>query len=153
MVDRRRWIVFSGFMLAAVSVVASVALAATQDQVVDGVAIYFGIVPSGIVWGHPREHPESEMHGGVPPGESHLMVALFDDKTGKRIENATVTARVTGDRGLDLQKPLEAMVVGGKLTYGNYFKLLGAGPYRIEIRIKHPGAAREIRARFDWSRT
>jgi len=151
MIARRRWVVISGVLLAAASVVASAA--STHEKVVDGVAIYFGIVPSGIVRGHPREHPESEMHGGVPAGESHLMVALFDDKTGRRIENATVDARVTGERGLDLKKPLEAMVVAGKLTYGNYFRLLGAGPYRIEIRIRHPGASREIRARFDWSRS
>lgn len=131
---------------------ALVAAAVTTFNVEGGVAIYFGIVPSEIVRGHPRGHPESEMHGGVPVGESHIMVALFDDKSGKRIDDATVSARVTGDRGLDVRKPLEAMVVAGKLTYGNYFKLLGAGPYRIEISIKHPGAAREIRTVFTWAR-
>src|SRR4030067_126792 len=63
---------------------------------VDGVAIYFGILPAELVRGHPQEHPEGQMHGGVPVGENHITVALFDDKTGKRITRAEVTATVTG---------------------------------------------------------
>ena len=31
----------------------------------DGVSVYFSVVPAEMVRGHPREHPESEMHGGA----------------------------------------------------------------------------------------
>jgi hypothetical protein len=43
----------------------------------------------------PAEHTESKMHGGAPRGrgQHHLIVSLFDAKTGKRIENAQVSAR------------------------------------------------------------
>ena len=64
----------------------------SYSQVVDGVAVYFGMIPAELVRGHPREHPEGVMHGGVPVGESHLTVAVFDDKTGRRISDAEVTA-------------------------------------------------------------
>jgi hypothetical protein len=92
------------------------------------------------------------MHGGAPVGENHIMVALFDAKGGARLTDAQVSARITGDRGLDVRKPLEAMVVAGSLTYGNYFNMPGAGPYRIDITIRRPGATKEIRASFTWAR-
>ena len=55
--------------------------AGSYSQVVDGVAIYFGVMPAELVRGHPREHPESGMHGDPPVGESHLLVALFDERS------------------------------------------------------------------------
>lgn len=121
-------------------------------QVVEGVALYFGLLPAELVRGHAREHPESGMHGGVPVGESHLLVALFDDKTGKRIDGAEVTATVTGPERLKLRKTLEPMTVAGAITYGNYFYLTGPGPYRIAVRARLPDA-REVTATFTWARS
>ncbi len=56
-------------------------------QVVDGVAIYLGVMPAQIVQGHPKEHPEVGMHGGAPTrgDRVHVVVALFDNATGGRI--------------------------------------------------------------------
>ena len=125
----------------------------SYSQVVDGVAVYFGMMPAELVRGHPREHPEGVMHGGVVVGESHLTVAVFDDKTGRRISDAEVTAHITGDRGLTAQKRLDLMVIAGSATYGNYFSMPGSGPYRIEVRIRLPGKAREVRAVFTWARS
>jgi len=121
-------------------------------QVVDGVAVYFGLFPAELVRGHPREHPESGMHGGTPVGESHVLIALFDAKTGQRIEGAAVTATVTGPKRLKLSKTLEPMTVAGALTYGNYFYLTGPGPYRIAVRARLPDA-REVTATFTWARS
>ena len=60
-------------------------LAAAADvpesfQVVDGVAIYLGVMPAQILQGHPEEYVESRMHGGVPSKahRDHVVVALFD---------------------------------------------------------------------------
>ncbi len=122
-------------------------------QVVDGVAVYFGIVPAQLVRGHPPAHSESEMHGGAPVGENHVMVALFDDKTGKRITRAEVIATITGPDSFKVAKKLEPMTIAGAATYGNYFSMLGPGPYRIEVRIRLPGAARELRTSFTWVRS
>jgi len=122
-------------------------------QVVDGVAIYFGVLPAELVRGHPPDHPESGMHGGTPVGENHIMVALFEDKTGRRIATAGVTARLTDNRGLDVRKKLEPMVVAGAASYGNYFYMPGTGPYRIQLTIRLPGATREIHTTFAWARS
>jgi hypothetical protein len=122
-------------------------------KAVDGVSVYFAIVPAEMVRGHPREHPEGVMHGGVPAGENHIMVALFDEKSGERIVRAEVTARVRGKNAPDIEKRLEPMTIAGSLTYGNYFYMVGSGPYQIELRIQVPGRNKPVSMRFEWARS
>ncbi len=147
-----RWWRAAPWLLGLAAAGAAMAAETANREVVDGVAVYFGLVPAELVRGHPRQHPESGMHGGIPVGESHLMVALFDDKTGKRIEAAEVTATITGPERLRLVKKLESMTVAGTVTYGNYFYLTGHGPYRIAVRARLPDA-HEITATFTWARS
>lgn len=68
----------------------------SQHKIVNGVAIYLGMLPAEMILGHPKPHTEAEMHGGVPAGsyQYHVMVVLFDNVSGKRITGATVSARV-----------------------------------------------------------
>jgi len=139
--------------LAGLMVAAALASHNAYHQTVDGVSVYFGMVPAELVRGHPTEHPESTMHGGPPAGGSHLVVAVFDARTRQRLANVTVRARVTGEGKLDLRKPLEPMMMGSAPSYGNYFTMTGAGPYRIEIEIGVPGKARPVRAVFKWARS
>lgn len=148
---RMRHAVFPGLLILALLAPVHGA-AGGHRQIVDGIAIYFGVVPAELVRGHPREHPESEMHGGIAAGESHLMVALFDEKTGERIVRAKVAATITGSDG-KIEKPLEPMVVAGAATYGNYVYLAGQGPYRIDLEVRLPARARPVRARFEWARS
>lgn len=119
----------------------------------DGVAIYIGIVPAELIRGHPPEHPEAIMHGRVPAGESHLTVAVYDAKSGWRISNAAVTARIADDRGLNMRTTLEPMLIADSPTFGNYVSLRGAGPYRIEIEIQVPGRTKAVIATFTWARS
>jgi len=125
----------------------------SYHQTVDGVAIYIGVVPAEVVRGHPPAHPEGQMHGGPRYNESHLTVALFDAGSGKRIGNAVITARVTDNRGVNVQRKLESMLIADSLTYGNYFPMAGAGPYKIELEISAPGLKRPIRTTFTWARS
>lgn len=150
-ITRKLWV--RGVMSFWLAATGAYAAELTHSQVVDGVAVYFGMLPAELVRGHPREHPEGTMHGGAPVGESHLTVAVFEAKTGQRIADAEVTAHITGDRGLTVQKRLDLMVIAGSATYGNYFSMPGSGPYRIEVRIRPPGKAREVRAVFTWARS
>ncbi|MBI3777619.1 MAG: hypothetical protein HY274_01680 [Gammaproteobacteria bacterium] len=147
-VTRPRWL-FAGLLLLASATVA----AGGYQQVADGVAIYFGILPAELVRGHPSVHPESGMHGGVPVGENHITVALFEDKTGKRITRAEVTATITGPGNFKAEKKLESMVIAGAATFGNYFTMPGPGPYRIALRIRTPGIGHDIEATFTWARS
>lgn len=124
-----------------------------HHETVQGIDIYYGIVPGDKIRAYPQESPEAKMHGGVPRGQHHLMVSLFDAKTRQRIENARVTARV-GELGLGVQeKPLEPMGHPGGLAYGNYFRMAGSGPYRITVRIRTAGSPRVIEGSAHYSRS
>ncbi len=153
----RRWLNFSSAALM-VMLGFSVSSAAAGDtelhQVVDGIAIYFGVLPAEMIRGHPKEHPESQMHGGIPTDSRyHITIAIFDDKSSERIGNAEVTVKVVGSRGAAVRKALELMTVAGKVSYGNYFRMPGEGPYRIEVEIRRQKVPGKTRAVFDWGRS
>ena len=88
--------------------------------------------------------------GGVSAARyrDHLVVALFDNATGRRIEDAQVTAAVMAP-GLNSQwKTLEPMRVAEAVTYGNYFDMPREGAYHIQLRIRRPGQSQLIEATF-----
>ena len=125
-----------------------------QRQVVDGLLVYLGVLPSEMIRGHPREHPESEMHGGYPDDDSHhIIVAIFDEGSGKRITAADVSARVIGIDAAGPERRLDAMAIEGKRTFGGYFRMAGTGPYQIEIRIRLPEMSTPAKADFEWGRS
>lgn len=107
-------------------------------QVVDGVAVYLGILPSEFIQGHPDKQIEKTMHQGKFAFRQriHIVIALFDDKTGKRIENATVMASVMKTGTAVQSKQLEPMSIADTITYGNYFNMPANEIYHIKLSIK-----------------
>lgn len=139
--------------IAALLLTAAFAADSSQHKVVHGVAIYLGVLPAEMILGHPKPHTEAEMHGGVPAGQHqhHVVVALFDNATGKRISGAKVSARVHEINLAGVQKKLEPMLIAGTVSYGNYFNMPATNnPYRINVRIELPGVADVIEAQFDY---
>lgn len=121
-------------------------------KVVDGVAIYLGVLPSEMVLGHPPSHTEAGMHGGVPVGEHryHVMIALFDAATGKRISGAQVKARVSELALSGVEKTLEPMLIADTISYGNYFWMSGAGIYSIRVQVRRSGVAHAVETEFEY---
>lgn len=113
---------------------------ADQTKTAAGLTAYVGLMPAAIVWGHPKTHAETRMHGGPPTGAHayHLTVAIFDATTGARIEDAKVAARVSSLGLLGPRKALEPMKIADTITYGNYFDLPGKGAYRINVQVERP---------------
>lgn len=139
--------------IAALMLSAAFAADSNLHKVVHGVSIYLGVFPAELVLGHPRAHTEAEMHGGVPAGQHryHVVVALFDNATGKRITGARVKANVSEIGLSGVQKKLEPMLISGTVSYGNYFAMPAtSNPYRIQVRIELPGVADPIEADFDY---
>jgi hypothetical protein len=117
-----------------------------------GVAVYYAIIPAEIIRGHPKQHPEATMHGGVPgrPHVHHLLVALFEAKSLERIVDAEVTATV-GELGLaGQQKKLEPFTVAGALTYGNYFEMQPRTEYRVRVNIARRGSPDAAKVEFGF---
>jgi cytochrome c5 len=132
---------------------APAAKAATgQDyRVVEGAAIYFGVVPADAIRRRPKDYPESEF--GVPPQgpqQYYVTIALFDAANGQRITDATVKARVTTATAAGPEKVLVPTTAAASRTYGNYFAMAGGGPYTVNVQIKRPGAADAIQAQFEY---
>ena len=126
-----------------------------QHKIVNGVAIYFGIMPAEMILGHPKTHSEATMHGGVPAGEHqrHVLVALFDAASGKRIVGAKVSARVYELNRAGTQKKLDPMLIADTVSYGNYFNIPANNiPYHILVLIELPGVAGVIETEFDYQR-
>ena len=111
-----------------------------DSQTIGNVVIYLGLLPAPMILGHPPNHPEASMHGGRPAGadQYHVIVALFDARDGKRITHAEVSARVAEIGLAGEEKKLDPMKIAGTVTYGNYFKMAGTGPFRIRLDIRGP---------------
>jgi hypothetical protein len=43
------------------------------------------------------------------------------------------------------------MTIASALTYGNYFRMSGSGPYRVEIEIIRPGSTGPVKTTFEYS--
>ena len=122
-----------------------------DSRVVGDVQIYMGILPAELIRGHPPDHTENSMHGGRPGarGKFHIVVALFDVRTGLRLTGADVSARVSEIGLTGNQKTLNPMQIAGAESYGNYFEMLGSGPFRINLTIRLRDRTQDIKAEFE----
>ncbi len=119
-----------------------------RSTVAGGVSIHMGLMPVKTLRRFPDRYPK-HARGDIPTGKNvyHLMLALFDQRSGKRITDAYVEATV---RSLGLSGPtrhLHPMVVAGVITYCNYFKMSPTETYRVLVKIRWPNS-RVTRARF-----
>jgi hypothetical protein len=150
-------------MLVATLIWASTSLnaAAAADsgsyKTADGLAVYLGVLPAAMVQGHPTDHAEEAMHGGVPRGRHafHVVAAVFDAANGARIDDATIEASVTAHADAaahiaGVTRRLEPMVIAGTVTYGNYFTMRGDASYRIALTISRAKTAGPVNVEFSY---
>lgn len=146
--------IFKYFFGVALALAAATSLAdeINQHRLVDSMDIYYGVVPAKVVESHPKKHAESGMHGkSLLSGRTHhLVVTLYDNKTAQRINDAKVEAAVIPLGLAHQQKPLEPMKINGTMSYGNYFNMIGDGPFRIELRITRPGKGGKTKTEFEY---
>lgn len=146
-----------GFLLfSATALFCALALDATGAGDIDGhkvaagLSVYLGITPAMNVASHPKGHSEEAMHGGPPRGQHvhHFTAALFDARTGERVEDASVEARVTPLGLAGVTRSLEPMAIAETVTYGNYFAMRDDGAYRIRLSIVRPGNRQPVVLEF-----
>ncbi len=109
----------------------------------DGLMIYYGVLPANLV--APGDLTVADTHmtpgGARGAGTHHLVIAVFDEATGKRLANATVRARVQPLGGATQEKTLEPMQIAGTVTFGNFFRMDADMPYVIHLRIHRADSA------------
>lgn len=118
-----------------------------------GVTLYWGLVPAAVV---ADKHALAELHGGPPKGGGqvhHLVVALYDSASGRRIEDAVVRAQLS-ETGIadEPARYLPPMKVNDQASYGQLFGFAKDGPYRFRLWVRLPSRSDEIEFRFSaWS--
>jgi hypothetical protein len=123
-----------------------------QPIQMDGMELFFGFVPAEILRGHPKEHEEQSMHGGIPRGKDthHLIVSVFDAKTRARVIDAAITGSVTEVGMATENRKLEAMSFGNAVSYGSYFSMPNQGPYEIVVNVRRVGESVTATAHFQY---
>ena len=123
-----------------------------QRRIVKGVVVYLNVMPAEILQEKLADHTDQKMHDGAPAGGHvyHVMVALFDEASGRRLGNAEVALDVADIFEPGKHVKLEPMGVGGILVYGNYVDLPGTGPYRLTVLARLQGMPDTIEAEFSY---
>lgn len=123
----------------------------SQNKTADGVSVYIGVLPAEMLLGHPRGHHKREMHGGVPAGAGryHVVVAVFDAASSRRIADAEVRIGGASIGMAPARKKAETMLINSLVTYGNYVSMPGPGPYKIQVEIRRPGH-KPVELEFDY---
>ncbi len=123
-----------------------------QFRAVDDLAIYLGVLPAELTRGHervesaPKGHPRAERRRH----SYHVVVAIFDARTGARVENAEVVAGIA-PTGLAAQRHrLKPMTLSGSATYGAYVDLPGEDRYAIKLEIRTPDRPTPVKANFSY---
>ena len=121
-----------------------------SHRTVGSYSIYAGVVSAGVM-AFRQDHGELRMHGGVPAGldQHHLLVGLFEQKSGARVTDAEISVRFTGPRGTE-EKELLHVPLGGEIAYGNFFRMRPDERYRIDLNIRRAGAAGTVEAAFEY---
>jgi len=100
-------------------------------QQVDGMSVYLGVIPAQLTQ---KQHPG--MHGGSDKEHRyHVLVALFDVKSGERITDARLKATVAPLGFGGVTKELEPMR-SEPISYANYFTMHKPELYRILVEIR-----------------
>lgn len=135
-----------GVVLAAALLQAGAAQTSGDERLEkEGIVLYWGLVPEAIV---SQQHAIEDLHGGRPPGGgkiNHLVLALFDAKTGARIDDAIVRAQLS-EAGIAQEpaKYVPPMPVNGVGSYGQLFGMVHDGPYRFKVTVKLRDRVQEI---------
>ena len=141
-----------GFAALSMIFVLSGSAAAQPPRAVEGLTISLGVVPAEVVAEHAPTHVDPGMHGDIPWGEDwkHVMVAVFDAQTGARVTGAEVTATVIAPDGGSVRRRLEPMVLGGTITYGEYFRMPAPGVYRIRVEVRRSDVPGTVETEFEY---
>jgi len=141
----QRWrLAATAWLLLLLATLLSPALAQSRLER-SGVTLYWGLVPAAVL---AEKHALADLHGGPPKGGGqvhHLVVALYDSASGRRIEDAVVRAQLS-ETGIVDEPPkyLPPMKVNDQASYGQVFGVAKDGPYRFRLCVRLPQRTDEI---------
>lgn len=123
-----------------------------RHQVIDGLSIYLGVLPIQMV---KSEADELQLPAKVYSEKQryYVLFAMFDQDSGKRIDNASVRVRVQALGGLDFsEKALKPIHVEKLVSFGNYFRMADPDLYRINFWVTPSGEHKTVSGSFAYRR-
>jgi len=113
-------------------------------------SLVLAVMPVELIAG-PQPPPERGATLFQPPAARdthHVMVSIFQQRTGRRLLDVEVAARVAALGVSGEKKRLEPTVVAGAPVFANVFPMLGRGPFRVDVEFSVAGDSRPERATF-----
>lgn len=111
--------------------------------------VYLTVMPGELISGPSPSEPSASPSKPSAAGDTHhVMVSLFDYRSGRRITDAKVHARVAALGFSGTQKALESTSVAGAELYAGLFPMIGRGPFRIDVEFRTAGAKSPQHATF-----
>jgi hypothetical protein len=138
---RRLW----GLALMGLMALGSAGALAQASMEREGVVLHWGLMSTaGLSQGEPIE----QIYGGKPIHGGkvhHLVLALFDSKSGKRIDDAIVRAQLSEPGIVDgPPKYVPLMTVNDQASYGQVFGMVRDGPYKFKVTVQLPDRTQPI---------
>ncbi len=127
-------------------------VSAANRRTVGKMEVYLGVVPAAsIAAQQAKRGKEGAMHGGVPSGKGyyHLNISLIDSETKGEITDANVEVTVEDLAMRGETKKLDLVAIEDRISYGNYFEMVGKDPYSITVRIKRGNNA-PVSTKFEF---
>jgi hypothetical protein len=127
---------------------------ATLSRIVGDVTVHVGVAPLAVAMEREASTPSEVTHGqrGTRKSTQHVVVALFDTRSGQRIGDAQVSAVVSEVGFGSQEKPLARMTTRDAVSYGNTFDIKPGGRYTIKVVVRRPGAHVPTETTFDYLR-
>ena len=124
---------------------------------VDSTIVFLGVVPAAATRDYAAEGKGDMVMGGAAATDVntvHLVVALFDHGTRKRITDAHVSARFVGERGRRWSVMLKPMTMNRAMSYGAYSNMGANDKASILIDVARPfgRTSKNLTARFEYNR-
>ena len=118
--------------------------ASTQRDVnhkrVGGLDIYMGITPAAMA---PKD-------AKGPRGQGYYYVTISVHDGNQFVKDAQVEARAANPVTGGETKKLAAVTVNNAPSYGSFFRMEGAEPYAITVRVRRPNDDGRVETRFDF---
>ena len=100
-----------------------------------GYSVYLAVMPAELARGPraPERSGASLQRAPAPRDTHHVMVSIFESRSGMRVSGFEVKARVAALGFTGEKRDLEPISIGGSAAYGNTFPMLGRGPFRVDV--------------------
>ena len=98
-------------------------------------ALYLAVMPAELIRGPaaPDDPAASPYRPPAARDTHHVMVSIFDARSGLRVSGLQVKARVAALGFSGEKRDLGPISIAGATVYGNAFPMLGRGPFRVDV--------------------